>query len=224
MIISVLLSGVVVALAQHNYDDNFARNKTFPLSAAAMIISVLLSGVVVALAQHNYDDNFARNKTFPLSAAAYADDPERCVKRVKHVIVSCGWWSKCSGFVAKIPSENAIALSFRGTKGKLQLMEIFGTTLTTKRIRWKVNDQYLGQVGRYFHDAFYGIWDGGLGVHVQKLLKDCADCKIWISYSFRVVHYRDAVVQLPYWYEHHSREVFYKEDMKPNEFHVCEGA
>ncbi|VDM75402.1 unnamed protein product, partial [Strongylus vulgaris] len=153
-----------------------------------MVIPVLLSGIVVALAQQNYDDKFARNITFPLSAAAYADDPQRCVERVfpggemvKHITVNCGWWSKCSGFVANISSENAIALSFRGTKGKLQLVDIFGKTLSTKRIRWSVNNQYLGQVGRYFHDAFHAIWKEGMEKHVQELLQNCPKCKIWVT-------------------------------------------
>ncbi|VDM85686.1 unnamed protein product [Strongylus vulgaris] len=125
------------------------------------------------------------------------------------------------------------------------------------QIRWSVNNQYLGQVGRYFHDAFYGIWGGGLGERVKQLLKDCPDCKIWVTghslggamasiaasylaysgvakghdiklvtfgqpktgdtnfgnnltkkvpYSYRVVNNRDLVVQVPQWYDHHSKE------------------
>ncbi|VDM76363.1 unnamed protein product [Strongylus vulgaris] len=153
-----------------------------------MITLVFLSGIIATYAQWGYTDDFARNKIFPLSAAAYSENPKDCVGKVaseantiRNVTVKCDDRNTCSGYTAVLPSQKAIVLSFRGTKTKLQLLEITRITLGLKRWRWYVGNKYLGQVGKYFYDAFHAIWSHGMHEHLRELLEKYPEYMIWIT-------------------------------------------
>uniref|UniRef100_A0AC35FD67 Fungal lipase-like domain-containing protein n=1 Tax=Panagrolaimus sp. PS1159 TaxID=55785 RepID=A0AC35FD67_9BILA len=181
----------------------------------------------------------------------------------------------CYAYIAIVPKEKAIALTFRGSKGQNQMdLEMLNFIDHASR-----KSKYVdGRVLTYFADAFEALWENGIEKRVRELRKIKPDYELWvfghslgaslasvaafaavkteifkfdqvksitlgqirtgnIEYamghdkyvpnSFRVVHAKDAMVQIPLKaaltttdFYHHRFEVWYNNDMKVGDPYV----
>ncbi|KAK6018250.1 triacylglycerol lipase, partial [Ostertagia ostertagi] len=153
------------------------------------LLAIALFGYAGAAVQ--YSDSFARNVMFPLSAAAYSDQPQLCLDRLfpnstvqRHVAVECVKRASkknkadlCCGFTAVLHKQKAIALSFRGTTGFVQLFQEINKTVFSNLISWF----YGGRISRYFSEAFSNIWFDGMGEDFLTLRKQYPEYEVWIT-------------------------------------------
>ncbi|EPB66209.1 triacylglycerol lipase [Ancylostoma ceylanicum] len=127
----------------------------------------------------------------------------------------------------------------------------FDSANSTHQTRWIAG----GYVSTYFYKAFMAVWNGGLKESFKNLHAKYPSYFVWVtghslggalaslaasyiiaeeningsnvSYSYRVVHWRDLVPHIPmkgfegYW--HHNSEVFYPYNMeKGSNFTICQ--
>uniref|UniRef100_A0A914P5K7 Fungal lipase-like domain-containing protein n=1 Tax=Panagrolaimus davidi TaxID=227884 RepID=A0A914P5K7_9BILA len=71
----------------------------------------------------------------------------------------------CFAYIALVPKENAMALTFRGSKGDDQMKLEY---LNFKDHKTRESKYVDGKVLTYFIDAFEAVWEGG----VEKTLKE----------------------------------------------------
>ncbi|KAL6738110.1 hypothetical protein Aduo_011693 [Ancylostoma duodenale] len=232
----------------YKYSDDVARQKFFPLAAAAYSSS---------------PQECISNKYKNASIAVHSDvqcDPAPC--------------ASCAGFIALLHEDEAIALSFRGTNTLAQLIKESEQTLFHEKVPWITG----GYVSKYFYNAFHAVWYGGIKDKFEDILKTYSAYEIWVTghslggsmaslaashivangyvnasnmklvtfgqprtgdhdyanaingqgiYSFRVVHRRDIIPHLPLTcknYSHHDSEAFYPSSMKEgSSFKICRG-
>ncbi|PIO53507.1 hypothetical protein TELCIR_25157, partial [Teladorsagia circumcincta] len=102
------------------------------------LLLAIASFVGQASAGVQYSDSLARNVMYPLSAAAYSDQPRECLSRLfpnstlqRQVTVKCDVFKAdlCSGFIAVLHNQKAIALSFRGTTTLQRLLQEINKTV-----------------------------------------------------------------------------------------------
>ncbi|XGW25347.1 hypothetical protein V3C99_006628 [Haemonchus contortus] len=134
-----------------------------------------------------YSDMFARTKMLPLAAAAYSNSPELCLANrftnatlKSQVNSTCGPTASqelCSGFTAVIHDDGAIAISFRGTEERSQLIAEADQSLFDRQISWIAG----GKVSKYFFDAFNYLWDAGMGSDFDELRSMYPTYEIWVT-------------------------------------------
>ncbi|VDM78060.1 unnamed protein product [Strongylus vulgaris] len=111
-----------------------------------------------------YCDRYITN-IYPLCAAVYSEKPldyaktiDEKAEKVQQVTVICDEaGNTCSGYTGILPTKAAIIIGFR----------------------WRVAD--TGQVATYFYNAFYKIWNSGMGGNVSDLVKKHLKYDIWIT-------------------------------------------
>lgn len=238
---------IVDPVAFATYDDDTARNKFFPLAAAA----------------------YSSNPQTCLSAKF----KNAQLRRQVNVQCDTGKNDICSAYTALLAGNNAIVLSFRGTQGFLQLIEEADKSVFQSQSQWVAG----GKVSKYFGDAFNKLWNGGMKDDFNNLFHNNPKFEVWVTghslggamaslaasfliannivpgnqvklvtygqprtgttpfavahdaqmaYSYRVTHNRDIVPHIPNEgmedYKHHKAEVFYKESMNAGaSFKVC---
>jgi len=133
-------------------------------------------------------DGLVRYKIFPLAAAAYSDKPEDCLRnrfknavihtKVKHV---CGDGyqepENCYGYTAILNDENAIVVSFRGTRGFIQLLDEIDRTA----FKDKMNTTAGGQVSNYFFSVYKAVFDNGLDQSLTELAAKYPTYDVWVT-------------------------------------------
>ncbi|KAK0411916.1 hypothetical protein QR680_005915 [Steinernema hermaphroditum] len=133
-----------------------------------------------------YQDGFARARMLPMSAAAYADDPQRCVKRIfpqgeyKRLLTQvCDPSGKdtCAAFVAASRADKAIIVSFRGSQGVTQLLMEADKTIFTKKVAFIGG----GNVSEYFFNAFNLLWVNGVKDDFLSLRNKYPDYEVWVT-------------------------------------------
>ncbi|KAH7715981.1 class 3 lipase protein [Aphelenchoides avenae] len=234
------------------YDEDFARNKMMPLSAAA----------------YNVDpaDCFRHRLPNVKLHRSYS----------VHCDTSSVTWRNdtCFAYSAVSQADKAIIFAFRGSKSDMQIVHEVEAVVLYGQVRF----YNMGSVSKYFFDAFNNLWQAGMHSDLLQLRKQYPDYQIWVTghslgaalaslaaaaisntvgvsndlrfvsfgqprvgniyyalahdyavpYSFRLVHAKDIVPAIPpsikSWYWHHTTEVWYPGDMGPGAFHkVCEG-
>ncbi|RCN27235.1 triacylglycerol lipase, partial [Ancylostoma caninum] len=119
---------------------------------------------------------------FPIAAAAYSDHAWMCMannllgKLHHQVTVKCDG-GLCSGFTAVLDKHKAIAVSFRGTQGMLQLFEEAKQSAMKSWSLWP----FGGQVSKYFKQAFFNIWDNGMRADFKALRQKYPDYEVWMT-------------------------------------------
>ncbi|CAD5230206.1 unnamed protein product [Bursaphelenchus xylophilus] len=131
-----------------------------------------------------YDDGFAR-KLLVLAASAYSPTPENCLQNrfantelIQKFDVKCDLTENntCSGYIALIHEERAIALVFRGTTSKDQL-QLEGVSGFFERGYF----EELGRVNRYFHNGFEAIWNSGMEAKFNEISRNYPGYDLWIT-------------------------------------------
>uniref|UniRef100_A0A914WVV5 Fungal lipase-like domain-containing protein n=1 Tax=Plectus sambesii TaxID=2011161 RepID=A0A914WVV5_9BILA len=135
-----------------DYDENFAKTKALPLSAAA------------------YSDNPQACLTNALGGAQ--------LKR--QLTVHCDESKKdtCSGFTAvSNAADRAIIASFRGSSGTWQLVMEGVDSIFKAKKPFVVG----GNVDEYFFTAFYAIWNAGMRDDLLTLKAANPDYELWVT-------------------------------------------
>ncbi|PIO73196.1 triacylglycerol lipase [Teladorsagia circumcincta] len=162
-----------------------------------MVLLLAIAFLGYATADVQYSDSFARNVMYPLSAAAYSDQPQQCLSRL-------------------FPNSTASWL-------------------------------YGGRISRYFSDAFSHIWGAGMAEDFFFLQKQYPEYEVWITghslggslaslaASFlvgshiaepskvKLVTFGQPRTGNSNFSETHNNQAFYKEDMRPDNYKICEG-
>ncbi|PIO72078.1 hypothetical protein TELCIR_06010, partial [Teladorsagia circumcincta] len=155
----------------------------------AFIFTLLLSissavALPVFAKPAHFSDEFARTKVVPLCAATELDDPQICISRtftnatVLHRINTlCDKESTdtCSGYTAINHADKAIMLAFRGTVGDQQMFRESAITLFEDKVPWIAG----GAVSKYFYNAFYSVWNGGIKDDFLTLANKYKDYELW---------------------------------------------
>ncbi|EPB65898.1 triacylglycerol lipase, partial [Ancylostoma ceylanicum] len=139
------------ATKYYKYIDHVARQKFFPLAAAAYSSS-----------SQECITNKYKNATIAVHSTVGCD-PAPC--------------ASCAGFIALLHADKAITLSFRGTNTLAQLVKETEQTLFHKKIPWIAG----GYVSKYFHNAFNAVWNGGIKDKFEDLLKTYPAYAIWVT-------------------------------------------
>ncbi|KAK0411958.1 hypothetical protein QR680_005944 [Steinernema hermaphroditum] len=248
VLLCAFLGCVFAAPTKPVYDEELARNKFYPMAAAA----------------YATDPAPCVGNTFA-NSTVQRQRTVACDKDTKD--------DTCSGFTAVSHDDKAIILSFRGSEGAIQLFTEGLEAVASKRLDFIGG----GTVCRYFLDAFDDLWKGGMkddfmvlrnryhtydvwvtghslggamatlaaGYLVKTGLVDDDQLKLitfgqprtgdeafakahdsQISYTFRVVHKKDIVPHLPpekfEGYYHHQYEVWYNNNMAVSDsYSVC---
>ncbi|KAL6738097.1 triacylglycerol lipase [Ancylostoma duodenale] len=146
------------------------------------MIALLVLSLATLCSCANYTDEFARKIMFPIAAAAYSDHAWMCMannllgKLHHQVTVKCDG-GLCSGFTAVLDKHKAIAVSFRGTQGMLQLFEEAKQSAMKSWSVWA----FGGQVSKYFKQAFFNIWDNGMRADFKALREKYPDYEVWMT-------------------------------------------
>ncbi|VDN31962.1 unnamed protein product [Cylicostephanus goldi] len=82
----------------------------------------------------------------------------------------------CHGYTAWDPVEQAVIISIEGTDGQLQM-----TDEILSFFRHKVAFFDNGFLFKYFHDAFFYLWNGGLEQQVRTLKYQYPQFKIYVT-------------------------------------------
>ncbi|KAL6744339.1 hypothetical protein Aduo_017285 [Ancylostoma duodenale] len=133
-----------------------------------------------------YNETFARYYITPIVAGVYAKSPALCLKaQVPHasyyqsVRVKCATETPdvhCHGYTAWDPVEKAVIISFEGTDGSNQMTDEILSFFTNKVAFF--NNGYLF---KYFHNAFFFLWNGGLEQQVRTLKYQYPDYKVYVT-------------------------------------------
>ncbi|CAI4228205.1 unnamed protein product [Auanema sp. JU1783] len=133
-----------------------------------------------------YTDAIARNKFLPLAAAAYSGVPGNCLanafqnaKLKRQLNVKCDLFHSdtCSGYTALLNGDQAIVLSFRGTDAFLQLITESNESIFEAKIDWPAG----GKVSKYFYNAFWSVWTGGMKDDFLALRNAYPTYKVWVA-------------------------------------------
>lgn len=88
----------------------------------------------------------------------------------------CSENSTCSGYLALLHSERAVAVVFRGTSTDEQLRnEVLAGVLPRPTFFG------MGGVHKYFHDAYLSLWLGGMGAALERLHRRHPDYRTWVT-------------------------------------------
>ncbi|KHN86314.1 Lipase -like protein [Toxocara canis] len=138
-------------LLGYEYEDAFARNKMFPLSAAA-------------------------HSTNPQLCLSNALDNAQLIRQIT---VRCDsvMYDNCSAYTAVSHAFGAIVISFRGTDGFVQLVNQGLTTIFSPEI----DLQGAGKINKYFYDAFLCLWTAGLKNDLLAVIKKNPSYDLWIT-------------------------------------------
>ncbi|CAD5218413.1 unnamed protein product [Bursaphelenchus okinawaensis] len=123
-----------------------------------------------------FKDEYIRTKVFPIAAAAYSETPEDCVKNtfpngtvLEKVRRLCGDGyvepELCFAFIGVDHTEKVIFMSFRGTRGLIQLAYEARRTVFKNRIQVETG----GTVSEYFYSVYRSILDTGISAEFIKL-------------------------------------------------------
>ncbi|KAK5971553.1 Triacylglycerol lipase, partial [Trichostrongylus colubriformis] len=157
----------------------------FTALVCVVLLSSALSALPVLAKPAQFSDEFARTKVVPLCAATELDDPQICLSRtftnatVLHSVTRlCNKISNdtCRGYTAINHADKAIMLAFRGTVGDHQLVLESKETLFNDKIQWIAG----GAVSRYFYNAFFALWNGGIKDDFLALANKYKDHELWI--------------------------------------------
>uniref|UniRef100_A0AAF5DS75 Fungal lipase-like domain-containing protein n=1 Tax=Strongyloides stercoralis TaxID=6248 RepID=A0AAF5DS75_STRER len=229
------------------YNDAFARNILYPLSAAAFssVPNLCLK-------------NIFKNSTL-----------------IRQVTYKCDVTSSdsCSGFVVVDYDKKAVVIVFRGSISNEQVTFEVIDTIFKKKDKFIGG----GFVSSYFNNAFQTVWNGGIKDAYLTIKNKFPTFETWvtghslgaamasicgstisylkytnvnnikqitfgqprtgdknyakavdnlISYSYRVIHKKDPVPHLPFknlfGYVHHKEEIFYDNNMMPgSNYSLC---
>jgi hypothetical protein len=153
-----------------------------------MLRYLLLAATLVgsALGDATYADDFARNKMWPAAASAYSSKPEKCFDNkfqnatlYKRYDIRCDalHLDTCCGLAIAAHGDKAIVLVFRGTTSFLQLIEEADKSVLNKHVEWAAG----GKVSKYFNDAFFDIWNGGMKDGFNTLKAQYPDYAVWVT-------------------------------------------
>ncbi|PAV90848.1 hypothetical protein WR25_04857 [Diploscapter pachys] len=133
-----------------------------------------------------YDDYFARYTMMPIFAAVYTPNPQDCFDNVlptlkfyKSTRVKCykeGPETTCHAYTAYDTSRKAIVISVEGTDGAVQMTEE-----VLSFFQEKVPFYENGRLFKYFNQAFFDLWNGGLETNFRALKYLYPDYEIWIA-------------------------------------------
>ncbi|RCN38605.1 triacylglycerol lipase [Ancylostoma caninum] len=182
-----------------------------------------------------YNETFARYYITPIVAGVYAKSPALCLKaQIPHasyyqsVRVKCATETPdvhCHGYTAWDPVEKAVIISFEGTDGSYQMTDEILSFFTDK-VAFFDN----GHLFKYFHNAFFFLWNGGLEQQVRTLKYQYPDYKVYFPYAYRIVHQNDPVPHIPPRLGrdklfHHRYEVWYNNNMAVGQpYTICQEA
>uniref|UniRef100_A0AC34FST4 Fungal lipase-like domain-containing protein n=1 Tax=Panagrolaimus sp. ES5 TaxID=591445 RepID=A0AC34FST4_9BILA len=239
---------------------------------------------VAPLKKFAYSDDFARNRAWLFSAASNPNDStiiQKCLDKAdatfhSKFLVPCDEKNAtCFAYIALVPKENAMALTFRGSKGEDQMKLEYLNFINHKTRTSKYVD---GKVLTYFIDAFEAVWENGVEDTLRQLKKKHPNYELWtfghslgaslasiaafaavkteifkpdevksvtmgqirtgtiefaqghdkyVPNSYRVVHAKDAMVQIPLKdpleiddVYHHRFEVWYNNNMTVGDSYV----
>ncbi|WKY09977.1 hypothetical protein Q1695_002376 [Nippostrongylus brasiliensis] len=133
-----------------------------------------------------YNETFVRYYMTPVMAGVFPKTPEKCLKSqlpyvsfYKTVDVKCAAEVPdihCHGYTAWDPVEKAVIIAFRGTSTGMQM-----TDEIMSFFRHKVQFFDNGYLFKYFHDAFFFLWNGGLEQQVRTLKYQYPDYKVYVT-------------------------------------------
>ncbi|KHJ88372.1 triacylglycerol lipase, partial [Oesophagostomum dentatum] len=133
-----------------------------------------------------YNDTFARYYINPLIGALFLDSPEKCLKAqlpqvayYKNILVKCAKEMPdvhCYGYTAWDPIEKAVIIVFIGAGSETQMLDV---ALSMHREKVAFFDD--GHLIKYFNDAFFFLWDGGLEQQVRTLKYNYPGYKLYVT-------------------------------------------
>ncbi|VDL71928.1 unnamed protein product [Nippostrongylus brasiliensis] len=133
-----------------------------------------------------YNETFVRYYMTPVMAGVFPKTPDRCLRSqlpyvsvYKTIDVKCAAEVpdiNCHAYTAWDPVEKAVIIAFRGTDGGLQM-----TDEIMSFFRHKVQFFDDGYLFKYFHDAFFFLWNGGLEQQVRTLKYQYPDYKVYVT-------------------------------------------
>ncbi|KAI6217331.1 hypothetical protein M3Y99_01773100 [Aphelenchoides fujianensis] len=131
-----------------------------------------------------YDEAMAK-RMLVLAASAYSPQPEICLgnrfsnaQLVQRYELDCdsSGLDTCSGYLALLNDDKVIAVVFRGSTTDLQIrMQEVDSVLS------KLDFLGLGKVNRYYHRAFWTLWNGGMSDQFKKLTDQHPDFAVWTT-------------------------------------------
>ncbi|RCN38606.1 triacylglycerol lipase [Ancylostoma caninum] len=149
-------------------------------------VKVLLNCPRLPDPAYAYNETFARYYITPIVAAVFAKSPEPCLKAqvphvayYKNVHVKCATEMPdvhCYGYTAWDPVEKAVIIAFEGTSTPFQMTDEILSFFMNK-VAFFDN----GYLFKYFHDAFFFLWNGGLEQQVRTLKYQYPDYKVYIT-------------------------------------------
>uniref|UniRef100_A0A914VZ96 Fungal lipase-like domain-containing protein n=1 Tax=Plectus sambesii TaxID=2011161 RepID=A0A914VZ96_9BILA len=142
-----------------------------------------IGAAIATTAEYDFDESLAI-QAFYLAAASYSDEPQLCLKNkftdMRLIEVFRGRCDlledSCWAFLAVSESMNTIALSFRGTRSKAQLIAELMETMSFTKVKFPPG----GSVERYFHSAFEDLWVN-ISVKLQELQATKPDYKLLVT-------------------------------------------
>ncbi|KAI6233303.1 Lipase-3 domain-containing protein [Aphelenchoides fujianensis] len=147
-------------------------------------ILLFLALLFVRACAKPYDEAVAK-RMFVLSTAALSPQPEICLgnrfsnaQLVQRYEVDCdsSGLDTCSGYLALLNDDKVIAVVFRGSTSELQAkMQQVDSVLS------KYGFLGLGNVNRYYHRAFWTLWNGGMGDRFTQLTNQHPDYAVWTT-------------------------------------------
>ncbi|KAI6180242.1 Lipase domain containing protein [Aphelenchoides besseyi] len=152
-LVFVLFVNVHTAPLKKLASDSVAREKFFPLAAAAY--SDEPEDCIAA----KFKNATLHRKVIQLCGDGY-HEPENCF-----------------GYTAVNHDDRQIIIAFRGTRGLMQLLFEGQRTVFKNKIKSPVG----GQVSDYFESVYRGIMDNGLKASLQELFHQYNDYGVWVT-------------------------------------------
>uniref|UniRef100_A0A914QXE3 Fungal lipase-like domain-containing protein n=1 Tax=Panagrolaimus davidi TaxID=227884 RepID=A0A914QXE3_9BILA len=170
-----------------NIQESKCKSKDeIPITNLSYVINIPYDCPVSPSPKFAYSDEFARNRAMLFSAASGSHKTsiiQKCLNKAEAVLdsdflVPCDITNAtCYAYIAIVPKEKAIALTFRGSKGQNQMdLEMLNFIDHASR-----ESKYVeGKVLTYFADAFEALWENGIEKRLRELRKIKPDYELWV--------------------------------------------
>ncbi|CAI5451051.1 unnamed protein product [Caenorhabditis angaria] len=136
-----------------------------------------------------FDEKFMRNIVTPMIAATHSPDNQKlrdsletCFNSDLEIVntyeIFCDETNitTCFGYTAKLKSENALVLVFRGTTTLFQLIDEGISFFLHRKVKFEITK---GVVDGYYLNAFNKIWENGMRDDFEKIYEENPNIKFW---------------------------------------------
>ncbi|CAD5226223.1 unnamed protein product [Bursaphelenchus okinawaensis] len=148
------------------------------------LLLLTLLPIIVHANYKRYNHTLARKLIF-LATSAYSPTPNACLQKkfdegelVQYYDIPCDISvnNTCSGYIALLHNEKAIAVVFRGTTTDDQMVKEGFAAFADK-----LQFLEMGRVNSYFFEAFEKLWKGQMGTKFEEVIKAHSDYDLWVT-------------------------------------------